>query len=164
MIETAFVLRREDAILGSEQLRNAILVSKGLPVPESQTRIRRRKQTTKPRTRPVRKLPAVCPSCLAPVSRHRRLVAEIQQTVCAYYGFRLNMMISDSRCRDLTRARQVAMYLASQLTGHSIAEIGRRFNRDHTTVLHAIKEVNRRSEIDSEEAFDVSLLRESLAA
>jgi chromosomal replication initiator protein len=134
------------AIRGSRRLRNAIWKLQGYkPQPVAPKR------------------PEVCPTCSGPIAP-RRLVADIQRTVGAYYGFHANHLISSDRRRQLTLARQVAMYLATELTNHSIAEIGRRFKRDHTTVLHAIKAVGARAEINPELAFDVALLRERLTA
>lgn len=105
----------------------------------------------------------LCPTCHAPVAP-RRLIAEIQQTVGAFYGFHVTALLSARRGKDLCHARQVGMYLASELTTHSLAEIGRRFNRDHTTILHALKVVQKRAEEDEEAALNIALLRERLSA
>ena len=60
-------------------------------------------------------------------------------------------MLSQRRSRPLARPRQVAMYLSKKLTTRSLPEIGRRFaNRDHTTVIHAVKTIDRLSEKDEE--------------
>ena len=60
-------------------------------------------------------------------------------------------MLSQRRSRPLARPRQLAMYLAKKLTTRSLPEIGRRFsNRDHTTVIHAVKTITRLSEKDEE--------------
>jgi chromosomal replication initiator protein len=56
------------------------------------------------------------------------------------------------------------MVLAAELTDHSLAEIGRRFNRDHTTVMHALKAVQKRIQDDPEVGLDAEVLRERLAA
>jgi chromosomal replication initiator protein len=71
-------------------------------------------------------------------------------------------MTGSSRRVHISHARQIAMYLSTELTRHSVAEVGRRFRKDHTTVLHAIKAVRARCETDDQEAFDVALLRERL--
>ena len=53
-------------------------------------------------------------------------------------------MLSPRRSRPLARPRQMAMYLAKKLTSRSLPEIGRRFaNRDHTTVIHAVKTIEK---------------------
>lgn len=71
-------------------------------------------------------------------------VKEIQRTVIAHFGLREIEMISRRRARKVARPRQIAMTLAYQLTPHSLPEIGRDFgNRDHTTVMHAIKTIER---------------------
>ena len=60
-------------------------------------------------------------------------------------------MLSQRRSRPLARPRQIAMYLAKKMTTRSLPEIGRRFaNRDHTTVIHAVKTITRLSEQDDE--------------
>ena len=60
-------------------------------------------------------------------------------------------MLSQRRSRPLARPRQLAMYLAKKMTTRSLPEIGRRFaNRDHTTVIHAVKTITKLSEKDEE--------------
>jgi chromosomal replication initiator protein len=69
-------------------------------------------------------------------------------------------MTSARRARAVARPRQVAMYLAKQLTSRSLPEIGRKFgNRDHTTVMHAVARVAELMEQDSEFQERVELLR-----
>jgi chromosomal replication initiator protein len=63
----------------------------------------------------------------------------------------------------VARPRQVAMYLAKQLTSRSLPEIGRKFGgRDHTTVIHAVKKIEELSASDTALAEDVELLRRML--
>jgi len=58
-------------------------------------------------------------------------------------------MLSQRRSRPLARPRQIAMYLAKKLTTRSLPEIGRKFaNRDHTTVIHAVKTIDKLSKND----------------
>ena len=60
-------------------------------------------------------------------------------------------MLSQRRSRPLARPRQIAMYLAKKMTSRSLPEIGRHFaNRDHTTVIHAVKTISRLSDQDDE--------------
>ena len=60
-------------------------------------------------------------------------------------------MLSQRRSRPLARPRQIAMYLAKKLTTRSLPEIGRKFaNRDHTTVIHAVKTIDRLSQTNEE--------------
>ena len=60
-------------------------------------------------------------------------------------------MLSPRRSRPLARPRQVAMYLAKKLTSRSLPEIGRKFsNRDHTTVIHAVKTIEKLTESNDE--------------
>lgn len=69
-------------------------------------------------------------------------IARIQSVVASHFGLCLSDMSSHSRLRRFARPRQVAMYLARQLTPRTLPEIGRSFgNRDHTTVMHAVSRI-----------------------
>lgn len=75
---------------------------------------------------------------------HDKLVSidNIQRTVAEYYKIKMADMLSKRRNRSVARPRQVAMSLAKELTNHSLPEIGDAFGgRDHTTVLHACKQI-----------------------
>jgi chromosomal replication initiator protein len=97
-------------------------------------------------------------------SHEKRLtIDEIQRRVAEHFNVRLGEMTSARRARAVARPRQVAMYLAKQLTSRSLPEIGRRFgDRDHTTVMHAIKKIEQLKAIDPALAEDVDLLRRML--
>jgi chromosomal replication initiator protein len=93
----------------------------------------------------------------------RVTIEEIQRKVAEHYNIRLTDMSSARRARNVARPRQVAMYLAKQLTSRSLPEIGRRFgNRDHTTVMHAVSRVAELMQADVSFAEDVELLRRML--
>ncbi len=93
----------------------------------------------------------------------RVTIEEIQRAVVEHYGIRMADMSSSRRARAVARPRQVAMYLAKQLTTRSLPEIGKRFgNRDHTTVMHAIRQIERLREEDRSLADDVEALRRRL--
>jgi chromosomal replication initiator protein len=95
----------------------------------------------------------------------RVTIEEIQKKVAEHYSIRLTDMSSARRARAVARPRQVAMYLAKQLTSRSLPEIGRKFgNRDHTTVMHAVSRVTELMERDGNFAEDVELLRRLLEA
>ncbi len=69
-------------------------------------------------------------------------IANIQKTVADYYGLQIKDLLSKRRTRSLARPRQVAMALSKELTEHSLPEIGDAFaGRDHTTVLHACRQI-----------------------
>ena len=90
----------------------------------------------------------------------RITIEEIQKRVAAHFNIRLGDMYSARRARNVARPRQVAMYLAKQLTSRSLPEIGRKFGgRDHTTVMHGVKRVEQLRETDAAFAEDVDLLR-----
>ncbi len=93
----------------------------------------------------------------------RVTIEEIQKRVAEHYHLRLSEMSSARRARNVARPRQVAMYLAKQLTSRSLPEIGRKFgNRDHTTVMHACSRVAEIMDVDAGFAEDVELLRRML--
>lgn len=69
---------------------------------------------------------------------------DIKREVAHYFRIPASEMVSERRSRDVARPRQVAMYLAKKLTPKSLPNIGRQFgNRDHTTVIHAVRQVER---------------------
>ena len=93
----------------------------------------------------------------------RVTIEEIQKRVASHFNIRISDMHSARRARSVARPRQVAMYLAKQLTSRSLPEIGRKFGgRDHTTVMHAVRKVDELKEHDSTFAEDVELLRRML--
>ena len=93
----------------------------------------------------------------------RVTIDEIQRRVAEHYNMRIGDMVSARRARAVARPRQVAMYLAKQLTSRSLPEIGKKFgNRDHTTVMHAVSRVGELMGADSSFAEDVNLLKKML--
>lgn len=78
----------------------------------------------------------------------RVTIEEIQRKVAERYNIRLSEMMSKRRERSVARPRQIAMFLAKNLTTKSLPDIGRAFNRDHTTVLHGVKAVEELREKD----------------
>ena len=94
-----------------------------------------------------------CKNILKDVFNQTRVITvdKIQNVVSNYFNIALSEMLSQRRSRPLARPRQIAMYLAKKMTTRSLPEIGRRFaNRDHTTVIHAVKTITRLSEQDDE--------------
>ncbi len=95
----------------------------------------------------------------------RVTIEDIQKRVAEYYNIKVSEMSSARRAQMVARPRQVAMYLAKQLTQRSLPEIGRKFgNRDHTTVMHAVRKIDQLSQSDAGFAEDVELLRRMLEA
>ncbi len=97
-------------------------------------------------------------------THERRItIDDIQRKVAEHYSIRMTDMFSARRARAVARPRQVAMFLAKQLTSRSLPEIGRRFgNRDHTTVMHAVSRITELMVEDRVLAEDVTLLRKML--
>ncbi|MGJ8582712.1 MAG: chromosomal replication initiator protein DnaA [Marinosulfonomonas sp.] len=104
--------------------------------------------------------------CLADIlraSERKVTVEEIQRKVSEHYNIRLSDIIGPRRVRVIARPRQVAMYLAKQMTTRSLPEIGRRFGgRDHTTIMHGVKRIEELKVQDEQIAEDLELLRRAL--
>ena len=104
-----------------------------------------------------------CLSDVLKASDRKVTVEEIQRKVSEHYNIRLSEMIGPKRVRNYARPRQVAMYLAKQMTSRSLPEIGRRFGgRDHTTVMHGVRRIEELKITDSQIADDLELLRRAL--
>tara|TARA_B100001093_G_scaffold413138_1_gene402968 strand:- start:47 stop:814 length:768 start_codon:yes stop_codon:yes gene_type:complete len=106
-----------------------------------------------------------CKSILKDVFNQIRVITvdKIQNIVSNYFNIGLSEMLSQRRSRPLARPRQIAMYLAKKMTTRSLPEIGRRFaNRDHTTVIHAVKTITRLSEQDDEMKRNISQIKSLL--
>ena len=82
----------------------------------------------------------------APGSTEPPSIPAIQDAVCAVLGLSRDELLSPSRSARVTRARHLAMYLARDLSGQSLAQIARAFRRDHSTVLHAVRRVDNQLE------------------
>ncbi|NBH74531.1 chromosomal replication initiator protein DnaA [Rodentibacter pneumotropicus] len=91
-------------------------------------------------------------------------IDNIQKTVAEYYRIKVSDLKSKSRQRSVTRPRQIAMALAKELTNRSLPEIGRAFERDHTTVLNACREVPKFREKDNSIQEDWANLIRTLSA
>ncbi len=86
-------------------------------------------------------------------------VERIQETICAHFKLPLALLTSSKRSKEVATARQVAMYLARQLTKSSFPDIGRQFGgRDHTTVLHACEKIKRMVESDTQVKAEIDQL------
>ena len=106
-----------------------------------------------------------CKNILKDVFNQAKVITvdKIQNTVSNFFNIPLAEMLSQRRSRPLARPRQIAMYLAKKMTTRSLPEIGRRFaNRDHTTVIHAVKTISRISEKDDEMKKNIEQLRSLL--
>jgi chromosomal replication initiator protein len=71
-------------------------------------------------------------------------VEAVQEAMCSSLGVSREQLLSNSRTARIIQARQLSMYLARELTPLSLAQIARAFNRDHSTVLHAVRSVSKR--------------------
>jgi chromosomal replication initiator protein len=89
-------------------------------------------------------------------------IDEIQKKVAEFFNISVKEMQSSRRARNVARPRQIAMYLAKQLTSRSLPEIGRKFDRDHTTVMHAVRKVEELIVEDNSLAESVNALRKDL--
>lgn len=96
-------------------------------------------------------------------SQRRVTIDEIQRRVCQHFDIRQNDMVSARRARAIARPRQIAMYLAKRMTPRSLPEIGRKFGgRDHTTVIHAVRQIEKLRASDAEMDNDIRTLIRAL--
>ncbi len=100
---------------------------------------------------------------LLAVQNRQVSIENIQKVVCEFYRIKLVELLSKKRTRAIARPRQLAMYLARELTQLSLPEIGAAFGgRDHTTVLHACKTVEALRNSDPAFNADCNLLNQTL--
>ncbi|MBA1337702.1 MAG: chromosomal replication initiator protein [Pelagibacterales bacterium] len=87
----------------------------------------------------------------------------IQNLVADYFNLNIKEMLSPRRSRSLARPRQIAMYLSKQHTTNSLPDIGRKFsNRDHTTVIHAVKKIDELMRNDNEIKHSVEEIKKKI--
>jgi len=104
-------------------------------------------------------------SATAPRPEGPPRIAFIQAIVAKSYGMTTLDMVSQCRTRDVVLPRQIAMYLAKNMTPRAYPEIGRRFGgRDHTTVIHAIRKIGARCVSDPEFAGRINALKAEISA
>ncbi len=97
------------------------------------------------------------------LSENNVTIDNIQTVVCRYFKISKNEMLSARRSRYLVRPRQTAIYLSKLLTSKSLPEIGRSFsNRDHTTVIHSVKTIERLRKEDKELNGNVDSLKNKI--
>jgi chromosomal replication initiator protein len=98
----------------------------------------------------------------------RPTIRNIQDEVADFYGLERDYMREPDRigAREprISHPRQVAMFLARKFTPFSLPIIGRHFNRDHSTVIHAIKAVEKRASNDALLEMELEVLRERFSA
>ena len=87
----------------------------------------------------------------------------IQTIVCKFFKISKNEMLSSRRSRYLVRPRQTAIYLTKILTSKSLPEIGREFsNRDHTTIIHSVKTIEKIKEKDPDMVENINKLKNQI--
>ena len=97
------------------------------------------------------------------MSENKVTIDLIQTIVCKFFKISKNEMLSARRSRYLVRPRQTAIYLAKVLTSKSLPEIGRSFsNRDHTTVIHSVKTIERLKNEDKELSLNIDSLKNKI--
>ena len=97
------------------------------------------------------------------LSENKVTIDLIQTLVCKFFKISKNEMLSSRRSRYLVRPRQTAIYLTKILTSKSLPEIGREFsNRDHTTIIHSVKTIEKLKEKDSEMVENINKLKNQI--
>jgi chromosomal replication initiator protein len=97
------------------------------------------------------------------LSENKVTIDLIQTLVCKFFKISKNEMLSSRRSRYLVRPRQTAIYLTKILTAKSLPEIGREFsNRDHTTIIHSVKTIEKLKEKDPEMVDNINKLKNQI--
>ena len=97
------------------------------------------------------------------LSENKVTIDLIQTLVCKFFKISKNEMLSSRRSRYLVRPRQTAIYLTKILTSKSLPEIGREFsNRDHTTIIHSVKTIEKLKEKDMEMVDNINKLKNQI--
>ena len=97
------------------------------------------------------------------LSENKVTIDLIQTIVCKYFKISKNEMLSSRRSRYLVRPRQTAIYLTKILTSKSLPEIGREFsNRDHTTIIHSVKTIEKLKEKDPDMLENINKLKNQI--
>ena len=97
------------------------------------------------------------------ISENKVTIDLIQTLVCKFFKISKNEMLSSRRSRYLVRPRQTAIYLTKILTSKSLPEIGREFsNRDHTTIIHSVKTIEKLKEKDQEMIDNINKLKNQI--
>ena len=97
------------------------------------------------------------------LSENKVTIDLIQTIVCKFFKISKNEMLSSRRSRYLVRPRQTAIYLTKILTSKSLPEIGREFsNRDHTTIIHSVKTIEKLKEKDVEMVDNINKLKNQI--
>ena len=97
------------------------------------------------------------------LSENKVTIDLIQTIVCKYFKISKNEMLSSRRSRYLVRPRQTAIYLTKILTSKSLPEIGREFsNRDHTTIIHSVKTIEKIKDSDPEMVDNINKLKNQI--
>ena len=97
------------------------------------------------------------------LSENKVTIDLIQTVVCKFFKISKNEMLSSRRSRYLVRPRQTAIYLTKILTSKSLPEIGREFsNRDHTTIIHSVKTIEKIKEKDPEMVENINTLKNQI--
>ena len=97
------------------------------------------------------------------LAENKVTIDTIQTIVCKFFKISKNEMLSSRRSRYLVRPRQTAIYLTKALTSKSLPEIGREFsNRDHTTIIHSVKTIEKLKEKDPEIIENINKLKSQI--
>jgi chromosomal replication initiator protein len=97
----------------------------------------------------------------APLAPQPKLESIIRMT-CRYFDIPRNVLISSRRTANVAYCRQVGVFIAKQMTSLSLPKIGHRFERDHTTILHACQKIHGLSLTDWRVAYDIAQIEAAL--
>jgi len=94
---------------------------------------------------------------------HQLSIVDIQTTVAEYYHVSVNDLKGKKRLASIVMPRQIAMYLAREMTNNSLPKIGNEFGgKDHTTVIHAYEKINEKIKLDTDLRKEITELKKGL--
>ena len=106
----------------------------------------------------------VASQCVEPTPTKRVAIAAIRDCIESFYRLRPGALVGPSRRKKAAHPRQIVMYFAREMTSKSLPDIGRFLGgRDHTTIIHGIRAVQKRIETDADFAEEVAFLRQRVA-
>jgi chromosomal replication initiator protein len=98
-------------------------------------------------------------------NERRLTLTDIQRVAANHFGFTVPELLAHRREKKVALARQITMYVAKKLTLRSLPDLGRRFgDRDHATVLHAVRKIAQLAQTDAQVAADIAAIKAKVTA
>lgn len=89
-------------------------------------------------------------------TKKKLTIEQIQSTVCKKYGVSMTQILSSERTQSIVTPRQLAMYIARKYTTNSLLEIARKFEKEHATIIHGVKTISKRLDVENDLKSDLA--------